>query len=163
MGNEERTPGLSRPGTLKTYAADTGSVGKYSPFGEQQFPDSRFKIPNNFTPARVGQGFMDSQSIPLVSGGEPNLSDLGSRFITKREFPFSQDKSMLPSSKRRAPELNKLFVSNKCSELSNQPGAEHTANQTKYSKEAHGDVFLEEASGSKMSNSRFRIDTEKED
>lgn len=164
MCNDDRKSGILHGGTLKTYAADTGSLSKYNSFTEQQqILDSRFKIPNNFTPARVGNCFMDPQNFPLVSGGEPNQSDFGSHFIAKRDFPFAKEQSNLPSIKRKVPEMNRLFVSNKCSELSNPARGDQSANLTKFSKEPPGDVYLEEASGSKMSNSRFRIETEKED
>lgn len=157
MGKEERLQARgAQAGTLKTYAADTGSMGKYGRRPEARPLDSRFKIPNHFTPARIGQGFMDAQPFPLISGGEPNPSDLAGHFIGKREFTFARE---APLAKRPKPEAAALFVASRASDLSNR----RERSQTKFSKEAPADVFLEEASGSKMSNSRFRIETEKED
>jgi hypothetical protein len=190
--------GVSPTGMLKTYAADTGSMSNYNMNNDKPM-DSRFEIPNNFTPARINEGFLDSQKFPLISGGDNNISDignpfigkresdlgnpfigkresdmgnpfigkresdLGNRFIGKRDFPFGKESISKPISKRKAPNFKKYFISNKCSELSNKNVIEKEANQTKFSKDQMMDVYLEDASGSKMSNSRFRIETEKED
>lgn len=165
FGMDHKDPlnsGISATGMVKTYAADTGSMSNYMN-NEKPNMDNTFEIPNNFTPARINEGFMDSQQFPLISGGDNNFSDIANPFIGKREFPFGKDTMGKSSKKTPNLDFKKMFISNKCSELSNANNLEPEANQTKFSKDQMMDVYLEDASGSKMSNSRFRIETEKED
>jgi hypothetical protein len=52
--------------------------------------DSKFKLPNNYTPARFSNNILDSNN-PLISGGDPKNSDYNQTFIGKRENPFESD------------------------------------------------------------------------
>lgn len=53
--------------------------------------DSRLQLPNNLTPARMENGFLESKQNPLISGGDAKFSDSGFNFLGKRDDPFGLD------------------------------------------------------------------------
>lgn len=151
---------------IKAYAKDTGSMNDFKLFSEKQSIDSRFQIPNNFTPARINKGFLDSQNFPLISGGDPLNSDMANNFIGKREFPFGVDKGLGQANSKKIlgkQEQSGSFYSQSNFSAGSKPKTVLDHNGTKFSKDQMMDVYLEDASGSKMSTSRFKIETEKED
>lgn len=166
-GNKESNlkSGNSKTGMMKGYAADTGSIGNFNLFSNKPTFDSTFEIPNNFTPARVNKSFIDSKQYPLISGGEPKNSEMSKNLIGKRANLFGVEKSSGNFGFNKNPKKHgALFMSkSNHSLISNKPSKFDLDNHTKFSKDQMMDVYLEDASGSKMSNSRFRIETEKED
>lgn len=164
MGTEGASNEGPAKGVLQNYAADTESLGKFNMFKDQQSVDSRFQIPNNFTPARVTKGFIDSKQYPLISGGEPRNSDLGHPLTGKREYPFGMEKPSLNNFGFGKKNFKSYLSKSNFSGLSGKNSrGEHEANQTKFSKDQMLDIYLEDASESRMSGSRFKLDTEKED
>ena len=161
-----RKSGISKANVLKNYAADTESINKFNTMQDQQSIDSRFQIPNNFTPARVNKGFIDSKQYPLISGGDPKNSDLDNNYIGKRNYPFNFDKSSINAFGfgKKKKNFQSLMSKSNFSGISGKNSKnENELNQTKFSKEQMMDIYLEDASESRMSGSRFKIDTEKED
>ena len=106
-----------------------GSHNDLQAFSDIFSIDSRFNIPNNMTPARLNNGFMESKHNPLISGGDAKFSDAGHNFIGKRDDPFGSDElkedfqKWFPGEERKMadpcfdPRLNSMSIDERCSDF----------------------------------------------